>query len=129
MQSTAIFSLQFTTCTAFVLCATFQCKASFLALNSVVACYSDAARRGRIGTLETELPDSQPAATLTSYLTFHNNHSHLTFPHTQILKMESDVQENHAIEAWLGQLLPLPYRIASLIVLGTYLTFPPNPMP
>ena len=32
--------------------------------------------------------------------------------------MESDVQENHAIEAWLGQLLPLPYRIATLIVLG-----------
>ena len=43
--------------------------------------------------------------------------------------MESDVQEqHHAIEAWLGQLLPLPYRIATLIVLGNQ-TFPPNPMP
>lgn len=39
--------------------------------------------------------------------------------------MESDVQEeHHAVEAWLGQLLPLPYRIATLIVLGI---FPPNP--
>ena len=43
--------------------------------------------------------------------------------------MESDVQENnHAVEAWLGQLLPLPYRIATLIVLGTYLLHFPNPM-
>jgi hypothetical protein len=61
------------------------CKASFLAFNSGVACYCDAARREEgSGPLK---PNFQPAATwtLTSYLTFHNNQSHLplSLSHTQ----------------------------------------------
>ncbi|KAM0721669.1 hypothetical protein Q7P37_002594 [Cladosporium fusiforme] len=35
--------------------------------------------------------------------------------------MESDVQETPAAEQWLSRFLPLPYRIATLIVLGFWL--------
>lgn len=32
--------------------------------------------------------------------------------------MEADVQESPIAEQWLNRLLPLPYRVATLIVLG-----------
>ena len=58
-QMTIHFQSPILTFALHVMCMTFfTCKASFLAFNSVVACYSDAARRRRIGTLETELPAS-----------------------------------------------------------------------
>lgn len=34
--------------------------------------------------------------------------------------MESDVQESPVAEQWLSKLLPLPYRVAILLVLGTH---------
>ena len=90
--------------------------------------HSDAARRGRIGTLarlETELQ----AATLTSYLTFNNNISHLS-PSLPPTHLQNGIRRprtprNRSL-ARPAPAPPLPNRNPHR---PRYVTLPPNPMP